>query len=161
MNQTCRTLLEKSGQAHKWCTSMDPFSWQCKSRAASLNLHTAALWGYRVYVPEVMNYREGWRERVRDICADGMTTWWWWMCQGKLKIYLTFYNTKVLSLLKIVSLQVSSHKVSVELRWVMDRILWAIWLGCRIPQLHLCRGVRLLKWVSWILTLNNLIVRFQ
>ena len=28
-------------------------------------------------LPKAMNDREGWRERVRDICADG-TTWWWW-----------------------------------------------------------------------------------
>ena len=27
-------------------------------------------------LPEAMNYREKWRERVRDICASG-TTWWW------------------------------------------------------------------------------------
>ena len=27
-------------------------------------------------LPEAMDYREGWRERVRDIFADS-TTWWW------------------------------------------------------------------------------------
>ena len=27
-------------------------------------------------LPEAMNDREKWRERVRDICASG-TTWWW------------------------------------------------------------------------------------
>ena len=27
--------------------------------------------------PEVMDDREGWQERVRDIRADGVT-WWWW-----------------------------------------------------------------------------------
>ena len=29
-------------------------------------------------LPEVMDNREGWQERVRDICADGVTWWWWW-----------------------------------------------------------------------------------
>ena len=29
-------------------------------------------------MPEAMNGRERWRERVRDICASGMTWWWWW-----------------------------------------------------------------------------------
>ena len=29
-------------------------------------------------LPEAMNDREKWRERVRDICA-GSTTWWWWV----------------------------------------------------------------------------------
>ena len=28
-------------------------------------------------LPEAMNDREKWRERVRDICASG-TSWWWW-----------------------------------------------------------------------------------
>ena len=32
-------------------------------------------------LPEAMNNREGWRERVRDICADGMIWWWWCMVQ--------------------------------------------------------------------------------
>ena len=27
---------------------------------------------------KAMNDREKWRERVRDICASGMTWWWWW-----------------------------------------------------------------------------------
>ena len=30
-------------------------------------------------LPEAMNDKEKWRERVRDICAGG-TTWWWWWC---------------------------------------------------------------------------------
>ena len=30
-------------------------------------------------LPEAMNDREEWRERVRDICARG-TTWWWFLC---------------------------------------------------------------------------------
>ena len=29
-------------------------------------------------LPESMNDREKWRERVRDIRASGMTRWWWW-----------------------------------------------------------------------------------
>ena len=29
-------------------------------------------------LPEAMNDREEWRERVRDIYAGGMTWWWWW-----------------------------------------------------------------------------------
>ena len=30
-------------------------------------------------LPEAMNDREKWRERVRDICAPGMTWWWRWI----------------------------------------------------------------------------------
>ena len=29
-------------------------------------------------LPEAMNDREGWRERIRDIYADGTTRWWRW-----------------------------------------------------------------------------------
>ena len=29
-------------------------------------------------LPEAMNNREKWRERVRDIRASGTTWWWWW-----------------------------------------------------------------------------------
>ena len=44
-------------------------------------------------LPEAMNDREKWRERVRDIRASG-TTWWWWWClfnttvYNKTKLYL-------------------------------------------------------------------------
>ena len=30
-------------------------------------------------LPEAMNEREGWRERVRVIRADGTIWWWWWL----------------------------------------------------------------------------------
>ena len=33
-------------------------------------------------MPEPMNDREKWRERVRDIRASGTTWWWWWWCQS-------------------------------------------------------------------------------
>ena len=29
-------------------------------------------------LPEAMNGREKWREKVRDIRASGTTWWWWW-----------------------------------------------------------------------------------
>ena len=29
-------------------------------------------------LPEALNDREKWRERVRDICATSTTWWWWW-----------------------------------------------------------------------------------
>ena len=62
--QTCRTLLEKQGRAHKWCTPMDPHIWPSKSRTT---IHTAG-WTYIQQLcedtgcnpenlPEVMNDR--------------------------------------------------------------------------------------------------------
>ena len=29
-------------------------------------------------LPEAINDREKWQERIRDICACGTTWWWWW-----------------------------------------------------------------------------------
>ena len=29
-------------------------------------------------IPEAMDDKDGWRERVRDMCADSATWWWWW-----------------------------------------------------------------------------------
>ena len=34
-----------------------------------------------VKIQEVMNDREKWREKVRDICVGG-TTWWWWQSRS-------------------------------------------------------------------------------
>ena len=40
-------------------------------------------------LPEAMNDREKWRERVRDIRASG-TTWWWWWCLMYGYCYITY-----------------------------------------------------------------------
>ena len=37
-------------------------------------------------LPEAMNDREKWWERVRDICAGGTTWWWWWWWFNKLNV---------------------------------------------------------------------------
>ena len=37
-------------------------------------------------LPEAMNDREEWRERVRDIRASGTTWWWWWWWHKPIKI---------------------------------------------------------------------------
>ena len=41
-------------------------------------------------LPKAMNDREGWRERVRDIHAGGMTRWWWYLLNRN--VYLKPYN---------------------------------------------------------------------
>ena len=43
--------------------------------------------------PEVMNGREEWWERVRDIHAGG-TTWWWWWCLIR-KVIFKWKTTKL------------------------------------------------------------------
>ena len=40
-------------------------------------------------LPEAMDGREGWRERVRDIRADGVTSWWWYSFR---KLFLSNKN---------------------------------------------------------------------
>ena len=35
-------------------------------------------------LPEAMNDREKWRERVRDIRASSTTWWWWWYIYEKI-----------------------------------------------------------------------------
>ena len=39
-------------------------------------------------LPEAMNEREKWRERVRDIRAGGTTWWWWWWYYPQLLLRL-------------------------------------------------------------------------
>ena len=48
-------------------------------------------------LPEAINNREKWRERVRDICASG-TTWWWWWWFDWYPIGLGLQNTPTASL---------------------------------------------------------------
>ena len=62
----------------KWCTPMDHHIWPSKSRKASSNLQQLCedTGCSPEDLPEAMNDREKWRERVRDIRASG-TTWWW------------------------------------------------------------------------------------
>ena len=46
-------------------------------------------------LPEAMNDREKWRERVRDIRAGGATWWWWWfflVCVSSLWAFLSLYT---------------------------------------------------------------------
>ena len=44
-------------------------------------------------LPEAMNDREKWRERVRDILANG-NTWWWWLFAHCLIFFLNWYLTR-------------------------------------------------------------------
>ena len=41
-------------------------------------------------LPEAMNNREKWWERVRDIRAYGRTWWWWWTLVGYLMPNLVY-----------------------------------------------------------------------
>ena len=43
-------------------------------------------------MPESINDREKWRERVRDIRAGGMTWWWWWWWFESYLFLWTFWS---------------------------------------------------------------------
>ena len=73
-------------------------------------------------LPEVIDDREGWRERVRDNRADSATWWWWWNCKFPCSV-----------------LEIFSHLYRHSVGW-----------GCRIRRLHLCREVRHYQRVFWI-----------
>ena len=71
--------------------------------------HPVKIWGHLNRnsspedLPEAMNDREKWRERVRDIRASGTIWWWWWWWLWldyemisifwKYPVYITFMNT--------------------------------------------------------------------
>ena len=44
-------------------------------------------------LPEAMNDREKWRERVSDICASSTTWWWWWWW------YVYIYNIYIYNII--------------------------------------------------------------
>ena len=74
-----RTLLEKQGQAHKWYSPMDPSrGWAKAGRPAQTYKHQLSedTGCSPEDLPEAINDREEWRERVRNIRAGGMTRWW-------------------------------------------------------------------------------------
>ena len=70
--------LFTSPSDRKWCAPVDPRIWTMKSRTASSNIQQ--LCDDRGCnpedLPEAMNDRETWSERVRDIRAS-RTSWWW------------------------------------------------------------------------------------
>ena len=80
--QTHRTLLEKQGRSHKWCTPMGPPDMAEQKQDDQLeHIYSSyvRIWDIALKnLPEAMNDREKWQERVRDIHASGMTWWWWW-----------------------------------------------------------------------------------
>ena len=58
-----------------------PRIWPGKSRTTSSNIQQLCedTGCSPEDLPEAMNYREKWWERVRDIRAGGTTWWWWWL----------------------------------------------------------------------------------
>ena len=47
-------------------------------------------------LPEAMNDREKWRERVRDIRASGTTRWWWFLMVIRVILFLRHLLRKLI-----------------------------------------------------------------
>ena len=81
-------------------------------------------------LPEAMNDREKWRERVRDIRASGTTWWWWWFMRvlsfRLLHIYKTLEEAKTVSCSQdkswLFKVQPNSNKV--DTRKKKDKIIF-------------------------------------
>ena len=66
-------------------------------------------------LPEAMNDREKWREKVRDIRSNGMT-WWWWNVYTHTHIYIYIYIYICVCYLSVVHNQLVSTAPNVT--WI-------------------------------------------
>ena len=55
-------------------------------------------------LPEAMNDREKWRERVRDIRADGTTWWWWYGLCNSFYFYFLFLFFDIIRIQEVIYL---------------------------------------------------------
>ena len=76
----------KDKRTHKRCTPVDPFTQKSKGWTTSKNLYTACS---LEDLPGAIDDRDGWQERVKEICAGSVTRWWW---QFNLTLYIYIYN---------------------------------------------------------------------
>ena len=68
------------------------------------------------HLPEAMNDREKWRERVRDICASGTTWWWWWYICIYIYIYINYEDWYVIKTKKLNQIYIYIY---IYLVWVL------------------------------------------
>ena len=70
-------------------------------------------------LPEAMNDREKWRERVREIRAGGATWWWWWITNNSIKhqsfVYtLSNYQTVLFLTSEFTLIPLFAHSLNVN-----------------------------------------------
>ena len=74
-------------------------------------------------LPEAMNDREKWRDRVRDIRASGTIWWWWWWWNISFKNFLSFYNNIstlcnfFLTVLFFFNIKILIKLIQLDLKW--------------------------------------------
>ena len=74
-------------------------------------------------LPEAMNDREKWRERVRDIRAGGATWWWWWW-------YFTYKWSSIASFLLFKTYKSLVMKLFYTL--IINMLIYTYPCSCRI-----------------------------
>ena len=78
-------MQDTVGRTHKWCFSIDPYTWTCLCWLTSKNLSTSALCRHRIEFGRSVG-SDGWlgrmeRERgVKEIHAVSATWWWGLIC---------------------------------------------------------------------------------
>ena len=82
-------------------------------------------------LPEAMNDRKKWRERVRDICATS-TTWWWWMIGTN--------RTPSAKILTRLLLQFPIYLLSIKL-WVEMAVRLCVSVYASVCFVHACECV--------------------
>ena len=98
-------------------------------------------------LPEAMNDREKWRERVRDIRAGG-TTWWWWSIYPFLRVSEIFIHLFIGSS-TLFNCQYGSNKIDRII--VLGSILTSL-----IKKLYLCHFLEIMPAGCRICHRNNM-----
>ena len=85
-------------------------------------------------LPEAMNNREEWWERVRDIRAGGTTWWWWWWCYFTASLVFSIVKEDFNQLLH---LNISDWLVG----WLVGCLVYGIstFVGYLTPNPFLCK----------------------
>ena len=91
MNKTCGVIVEKQGQTHKQCFSIDLYIWMHQCWLTSKNFYQLCVYtGHSLEdLLGAMDDRDGWREKVNKIYAVSMTWLLWWDKIKKTEILLS------------------------------------------------------------------------
>ena len=72
-------------------------------------------------LPEAMNNREKWWERVRDICVSGMTWWWWWWSYKWSPKFACWKRLYMLYLILCWG-TISEENIALIIKWNIDQV---------------------------------------
>ena len=107
-------------------------------------------------LPEAMNDREKWRERIRDICASGMTWWWWYEFYFVIIIHFIVLTLSIIKYKSKVSREIQGKEWHPPLhQGVVGRF------SCRprlwLTNLFICNTFYLLHVIHFVIVLLHVI----